>query len=306
LRVLLCIRRNFYQRNLFGPALIFLGWTLYGLFFASQAYIQQAFIGKNATWQNNLGRWLICAYLWALLTPLILVLAAGFPFARRGWLSALPVHLVASAALSLFQLALYSFVHQLIFGPRQGSWFDRYQGLVVEEVHAGILIYFSILAVSYVRHRFFTPTLDFRFSHADKAFLKHSQYDQIRSSKGSGNGVIARPAPLAYVSRIPVKENGRIIVVNARDIDWINSEGNYVKVHTAGKRYMIRETMNSIERKLDPTVFVRIRRSTIVRVEQISELRPTVNGEFDVVLKSGASVSSSRRYRQNLDFLLKS
>ena len=60
-----------------------------------------------------------------------------------------------------------------------------------------------------------------------------------------------------------------------------------------------------MERKLDPQKFLRLRRSTIVRVEKISELYPLFNGEFEVVLTDGTRLTSSRRYRQNLDALLK-
>jgi two-component system LytT family response regulator len=64
--------------------------------------------------------------------------------------------------------------------------------------------------------------------------------------------------------------------------------------------------MDQMERKLDPKEFLRLRRSIIVRIAEIKELHPLFNGEFEVVLKSGAKLSSSRRYRQNLDALLKS
>ncbi|MCA1625761.1 MAG: LytTR family transcriptional regulator [Acidobacteria bacterium] len=69
---------------------------------------------------------------------------------------------------------------------------------------------------------------------------------------------------------------------------------------------MLRETMDGIEHKLNPQIFVRLRRSTIVRIEQIKELHPLFNGEFVVVLKDDTKLSSSRRYRQNLAALLKS
>jgi two-component system LytT family response regulator len=63
--------------------------------------------------------------------------------------------------------------------------------------------------------------------------------------------------------------------------------------------------MDGIERKLNPQKFLRLRRSTIVCIEQIKELHPLFNGEFVIVLKDGTKLSSSRRYRQNLNLLLK-
>lgn len=109
-----------------------------------------------------------------------------------------------------------------------------------------------------------------------------------------------------YLERVAVKEAGRIFFLDAGEIDWVSSEGNYVKLHAKDKSHLLRETMDGLETKLDPRRFLRLRRSTIVRIEQIKELHPLFNGEFEVVLKSGAKLSSSRRYRQNLDALLKS
>ncbi|HEV2835728.1 MAG TPA: LytTR family DNA-binding domain-containing protein [Pyrinomonadaceae bacterium] len=93
--------------------------------------------------------------------------------------------------------------------------------------------------------------------------------------------------------------------MNTDDIAWIASEGNYVSLHSKGKSYLLRETMNGMEEKLDPAAFVRLRRSTIVRIDQIQELHPASQGEFEVVLKDGTTLSSSRRYRKNLQTALK-
>jgi two-component system LytT family response regulator len=109
-----------------------------------------------------------------------------------------------------------------------------------------------------------------------------------------------------YLERIPVKENERIRFLDVKKIDWISSQGNYIEIHIEGEKFLLRETMDGIERKLNPHDFLRIRRSIIIRIEQIKELYPLFNGEFEVVLKNGARLSSSRRYRQNLNSLLKS
>jgi two-component system LytT family response regulator len=110
----------------------------------------------------------------------------------------------------------------------------------------------------------------------------------------------------AYLERIAVKKAEHIIFVEVDEIDWISSEGNYIQLHTKNKPHLLRETMDGIERKLDPQKFLRLRRSTIVRTEQIKELHPLFNGEFLVLLKDDTELSSSRRYRQNLNQLLKS
>ena len=108
-----------------------------------------------------------------------------------------------------------------------------------------------------------------------------------------------------YLQRFVVKKNGRIIFLDASEIEWVSSDGNYVQLHNRGKSHLLRETMDGLECKLDPREFIRIRRSTIVRTESIQELQPLFNGEYAVILKDGTQLQSSRRYRKNLDALLK-
>lgn len=107
-----------------------------------------------------------------------------------------------------------------------------------------------------------------------------------------------------YLRRIAIKEASRVFFLSVDEIDWINSQGNYVQIHTRNSDHLLRETTNGIEAKLDPEQFVRIRRSTIVRIEQVKELAPLFNGEYAVILKNGTQLTSSRRYRHNLEGLL--
>ncbi len=109
-----------------------------------------------------------------------------------------------------------------------------------------------------------------------------------------------------YLERMAIKEAGRVTFLSVEEIFWISSEGNYVKLHAKNETHLLRETMDGIEQKLDAKKFLRLRRSIIVRIEQIKELHPLFGGEFEVVLKNGVKLSSSRRYRKNLDELLKS
>jgi len=108
-----------------------------------------------------------------------------------------------------------------------------------------------------------------------------------------------------YLQRVPVKQNERIRFLNADKIDWISSQNNYIEIHTGREKFLLRETMDNIETKLDPKDFVRIRRSAIVRISQIKELQARFNGEYAVILLGGEEIISSRRYRKNLEILLK-
>jgi two-component system LytT family response regulator len=110
------------------------------------------------------------------------------------------------------------------------------------------------------------------------------------------------PAPL---ERIVIKEQGRIFFLGVEEIDWLCAQGNYVELHAGRETHLLRETVDGMENKLDSRRFVRLRRSTIVRTERIKELHPLFNGEYVVILKDGMKLQSSRRYRKNLDALLK-
>jgi two-component system LytT family response regulator len=112
-------------------------------------------------------------------------------------------------------------------------------------------------------------------------------------------------APHAFLERIPVKDSGRVFFIDAREIDWIGACGNYIEIHAGREKHLLRETMDGIENKLNPSDFLRIRRSTIVRIEKIKELQPLFNGEFAVILQNGTELASSRRYRKNLEAILK-
>jgi two-component system, LytTR family, response regulator len=107
-----------------------------------------------------------------------------------------------------------------------------------------------------------------------------------------------------YVERLVVRSGGRILILRVEEIDWVEAASNYVRLHAAGREYLLRETMTALEAKLDPSAFVRIHRSTIVRVDRIRELEPLFQGDYVVILSDGTRLTSSRGYRERLQELL--
>jgi two-component system LytT family response regulator len=107
-----------------------------------------------------------------------------------------------------------------------------------------------------------------------------------------------------YVERLAVKAGGKILFLKTDDIDWIGAEGNYARLHSGSRSHLLRETMSSLEEKLDPERFLRIHRSTIVNTDAIVELEPLFQGDYVVILRDGTRLTSSRGYRSNLqDFM---
>ena len=107
-----------------------------------------------------------------------------------------------------------------------------------------------------------------------------------------------------YLERIIVRSGGRILILRTDDVDWLEAASNYVRIHAGGREYLLRETMTNLESRLDPAQFVRIHRSTIVRLNRIKELEPLFQGDYVLILEDGTRLTSSRGYRDRLQELL--
>ncbi len=107
-----------------------------------------------------------------------------------------------------------------------------------------------------------------------------------------------------YIERILIKAANRIYFIKAEEIEWIEAAGNYVDIHTGQETHLLRETMNNIEAKLNPSKFLRIHRSTIVNIDQIKEMQPDVDNNHIVILKCGKQITMSRGQREKLRNLI--
>jgi len=104
-----------------------------------------------------------------------------------------------------------------------------------------------------------------------------------------------------YLTRVPVRTDGRVRVIDLDDVDWIGAADNYVALHCGAREFLVRDTIARIEQRLDPARFVRIHRSTIVRLDRISELLPDLHGDFQVRLKDGTVLALSRTFRPAIE-----
>jgi two-component system LytT family response regulator len=103
-----------------------------------------------------------------------------------------------------------------------------------------------------------------------------------------------------HVERLMIKLPGRVYFIRADEIDWIESEGNYVRIHAGKESHFLRDTLGSMEARLDQQKFVRIHRSTIVNVESIKELQPLFSGDYTVMLHCGERLTMSRGHKEKL------
>ena len=96
---------------------------------------------------------------------------------------------------------------------------------------------------------------------------------------------------------INIKDRGQIFRVEIDSIEHIEAAGDYMCIYTGDNSLILRETMKDLERRLDPRVFQRVHRSTIVNLNQVRQVKPHTNGECFLVLDSGEQVKVSRSYR---------
>src|SRR5690606_26126270 len=110
--------------------------------------------------------------------------------------------------------------------------------------------------------------------------------------------------PKRYPQVLPIRESPDTVLLEVHTIDWIDAAGDYMCVHADGRTYDLRETMKSLEAILDPDVFQRVHRSTIVNVNRVRRLRPHTNREYYPSLVHGQKLKLSRSYRDRVDQLL--
>ena len=152
---------------------------------------------------------------------------------------------------------------------------------------------FEVHAVDYLLKPFSRERLSSAIERARK---------QINTQQASGQH--SGSSPSRYASRIVFKSKGRIVFLPLSDIRWISAEENYVRIRTATETHLLRETMARLQEKLDPEVFLRIHRSSIVNLQFVKEVRTELDGEYSVVLLNGEKVSMSRSYRARITDLL--
>ena len=104
-----------------------------------------------------------------------------------------------------------------------------------------------------------------------------------------------------YASRILVKQDGRMFFVKTTEIDWIEADRNYVRLHVGKAAHTIRERISHLEETLDPRLFARIHRSTIVNLNRVREMQQWFSGDYVVILEDGTRLRLSRHYRDRVE-----
>ncbi len=100
--------------------------------------------------------------------------------------------------------------------------------------------------------------------------------------------------------RIMLKSGGKITFLPVEEIEWVEAQGDYVCLHTPGKKHLLREKISALEEQLSPERFLRIHRSTIVNVNRVKEMQPLYHGDYAVLLYDGTRLTLSRSFRDRV------
>ena len=165
---------------------------------------------------------------------------------------------------------------------------------------------FEVAAVDYL----VKPFDDERFEQAlqrARRLIELKEVDRLRArlltilQGGEGERAMDREdpgtVPLSrgrYMERIPVEMRGKVRVVPVQEIDFIMADGPYAELYSGDRKYVIRESMQNLEEKLDPDMFIRTHRSVIARLDLIETLHKGAGGDYEVQLKSGRRLRVSR------------
>lgn len=171
---------------------------------------------------------------------------------------------------------------------------------------------FDVAAVDYL----LKPYDDERFSAALARAKSHVRQEEMgalsrrlialleaQSKAPAGAPSTAEPTGAAprYLDRVLIKTGGKVLFLKVEEVDWIEAEGDYVKLHVGGEPHLLRDTMKRLERQLDPKRFLRVHRSAIVNLDRVKELHPYFHGDYMIRLQDGTEIKLSRTRRQQLE-----
>jgi two-component system, LytTR family, response regulator len=153
---------------------------------------------------------------------------------------------------------------------------------------------FEVNAIDYLLKPIGKERFERALTRAKQRIAGKLNYDEVHR-------IISRLDRLAaqtYPNRLAISKNGRVLFVATKDIDWIEAEGNYVRLHVGNREHELRETLAGLEERLNPAEFLRIHRSTIVNIQRIKEIQAWFHGHHRVLLEDGTELRLSRYQRE--------
>ena len=204
--------------------------------------------------------------------------------------------------------AIESLQPDLVFLDVQMPELDGFEVLGALEVARLPAVIFVTAFDKYALRAFEVHALDYvvkpvdaeRFARA-LAHARQRIIERRSTDDGVSNLIRQLVRERARLARIPVRSEGRVKVIDLGDVDWLSAADNYVTLHVGRHEYLVRDSLSALEARLDAKDFVRVHRSSIVRLDRIAELVPDLHGDYRIRLKNGAVVPMSRTYRARIE-----
>lgn len=236
----------------------------------------------------DVAAWQIATYetssaLFSLLAlPFLLIACDRWPLHADTWRRRLPLYVLGSLLWCAFHVTGMDLLRMLVFRLRGTSYDPGNLALqAVYEYLKDVRTFFMIVAVEHLVEWF------------------------GRRLKGEAS-LLAAPEegppvePVDRPERFLVRKLGQDFLVATADIEWAQASGNYVNLRVRGRDYPLRSTLAALESRLDPAVFVRVHRSYLVRLGQVTSIEPLEGGDARLHMADGSPLPCSRRYRDAL------
>jgi hypothetical protein len=249
----------------------FLYWIAFLLVLEPDNVLRANQAGHPLAWSLETIRIGVAGLLGAPTASFLLYLTRRFPVTGSRTLRHATLHLVTAVLLSVLLIVISC---MLVAWGLEHKWLPEQSDISSNLVSNGLLLVYALCALSALAH-----AIHF-FPHRSTAFT-----DQAKPS---------------HIDRITVKQRGRISVIHMIEVDWIETQGNYLALHVGASAHLIRETSTAFEAKIDPAFFVRIHRRAIVAIDRIKDLQPIANGDALLRLINGQELNVSRSHRRAL------
>jgi hypothetical protein len=257
----------------------FLYWLAFLLVLEPDNVLRMIQAGGGPAWREEVARIAVASLMGALTAPLLLALVRNYPIEGTASRRHAAIEAVASALIAS-ALIFVSCVLADWFMPSEHRQFLT--ALREEMIANGAPVLFSVAGFLAIAHAF--------------RFVR-----EIQSLKLVAPPVI--PAP-TYLTRVSVKERGRVAIIELNEVDWIETQGNYLALHVGPEVHLFRESLARLETQLDPVNFARIHRRLIVAKDRIREVTSAGAGDALLRLADGTELRLSRLYRGRLSALI--
>ena len=216
------------------------------------------------------------AALGAAVTPPVFALSRRFAIEGAQRWRNLAIHVACDAGLAVALIGAAGILASLILSEER-----RPLLVALREQFAvdGLLLFFCIAALT-------------ALAHAIHFFRRIQDAQSLPAAAPSTAG--------DFLTAVPIKTRGALSMLDIGDIDWIETQGNYLALHAGAAVHLIRETSVKFEARLDPKRFARIHRRTIVALDRIARMSPLANGDATLRLRDGNDLRVSRNFREDV------